>query len=340
MNILIVKLSAIGDVVHALPAAAALKKSMPSCKISWVVEKMAYDLVADHPYIDEAIVFDKAKCKSLGGLICYAPRFLRDLRRRHFDVALDLQGLMKSALIAWGSGAAKRYVYENSREGSDWLAQRIVGQHALGGHVTERYLDVVRYLGCDVQTGSADYGIFVSDEERKTAYNLARHQGFDMKQRYAVFILGANWPNKIWPQEHFAAVGDVLYGKGIIPVVVGGSGDGQLAAIVAEQMKIPPIDLTGRTSLKQLAAILEQAAVVIGGDTGPMHLAAALKTPTVALMGPTDEARNGPYGQGHAVVITPHDCAGCWQRSCPKGWDCLAALKSEAVLTAVERICR
>lgn len=340
MNILIVKLSAIGDVVHALPVAAALKQWRPDCRISWVVEKAAFPLVDGHPYVDEAILFDKPKFKSLGGLAVNAPRFLRGLRERKFDVVLDLQGLLKSALVAWGSGAKKRYVYENCREGSGLFAERIVGPHVTGGHVTERYLDVVRHLGVDIAAGTADYGVRVSAEEDTATRSVARHNGLAIDQRYAALVLGAGWPNKIWPQEHFAAVGDALYERGIIPVIVGGPSDAQLATLVAGQMKIPPVNLIGKTSLKQLACVLQQASVVIGGDTGPLHLAAALKTPVVALLGPTDEDRNGPYGKGHEVLTVPHDCAGCWKRNCPKRWDCLAAILPEQVVAAVERIVR
>ncbi len=337
-NILIVKLSAIGDVVHALPIAGALKKCLPDCRITWVVEKAAYDLLDSHPYIDEVILFDKPAFKSISGLLCNAPRFLAELRRRKFDVALDLQGLLKSALIGWGSGAAQRYVYENSREGSDRLAKRVVGMHAAAGHVTERYLDVARHLGCSLPSGVADYGLKILPEEMAAARRMAAHNGLDMTQRYGALILGANWPNKIWPQEHFAALADAMYAEGIIPVLVGGPGDAQLAALTAKQCAIPPLDLTGKTTLKQLSAILQQAAVVVGGDTGPLHLAAALGAPTLALMGPTDEQRNGPYGKGNAAMITPRSCAGCWQRTCPKQWDCLAAIEPEAVWQMAKKL--
>lgn len=335
-NILIVKLSAIGDIVHALPVASALKRHLPACRITWVVEKAAYELVAGHPYIDEVILFDKPKFKSFFGLLRHAPGFILALRKRRFDVALDLQGLLKSALIAWLSGAARRFVYENSREGSDRFATRVVGRHAAGGHVTERYLDLVRQLCADFPSGEADYAIELSEDEKIAAYRIARHAGLDVEQRYAALILGANWPNKIWPQEHFAALADQLYDRGVIPVVVGGPADSQLAAMVIAQMKIPAIDLTGKTTLKQLAAILQKATVAVGGDTGPMHLAAAMKTLTIALMGPTDEGRNGPYG--HTAIITPRECAGCWQRRCPKTLDCLAAISPERVAFEIMRM--
>ncbi len=337
-NILIVKLSAIGDVVHALPVAAALKRHLPDCRITWVVEKAAYELIADHQYIDEVILFDKAKCKSFVGFLRYAPDFISELRRRKFNVALDLQGLLKSALIALCSGAEKRYVYENSREGSDKLAKRIVGRNAHGGHVTERYLDVVRYLCGDFPEGSAEYGLNISPAECEAADKIAIHAGLDLRQKYVALILGANWPNKIWPQEHFAVLADKLYENGLIPIVVGGPQDRQLAKLVTECSKIPPIDLTGKTTLRQLAAILQKATAVVGGDTGPLHLATALGTPVVELMGPTDEARNGPYGLKNIAIVARHDCAGCWKRKCLKGIDCLAVIKPEDVLAQLLQI--
>lgn len=334
-NILIVKLSAIGDVVHALPVAHALKQCYPHAKITWIVEKPAFDLVNNNPDIDEVIIFDKPKFKSLKGLLFEAPPFVRQLRERKFDLALDLQAIFKGAIIAFLSGAPKRLVYCNTREMSHWLSERVIGENA-DGHVVERYLDVVRALGCKVD--KTVFSIHITETEANSAEAIAEQAGLNLAQPYVVLSPGANWPNKRWPVLYFTALADKLYNDGIIPVISGGPGDKTMAKEIIANAAVPPIDLTGKTSLKQLSHIIKKARAFVGGDTGPMHLAAALATPVVAVYGPTDTKRNGPYGDKNISLVAAWDCAGCWSRSCPKGRDCLENIDVEAVYKAVRGV--
>jgi len=333
-NILIVKLSAIGDVVHALPVAYALKRCFPAARLTWVAERPACELLADNPCIDEVVVFDRAALKKTAGWRC-VPGFIRQLRARRFDLALDLQGLFKSAAIAGLSGARRRYVYCNARELSGIVSRRVRGPHHKG-HVVEQYLDVVRALGC-----AADEVVFpvrITAAESAAAEAVARGAGLDLAKRYVVLAPGANWPNKRWPPLRFAALADRLRQEGVTPVLCGGTGDVPLAARIAAAAARPPVDLTGRTSLKELAHIVQKARALVGGDTGPLHLAAALGTPAVALYGPTDPGRNGPYGRGHKVLVTDQACAGCWRRACPRGADCLAGISVADVYQAVRGV--
>lgn len=327
-NILIVKLSAIGDVIHALPVAAALKKRFPHARITWVVEKQAYDILTNNPYIDEIIIFDKANFKTVCGFSKHMPGFINKLCEHHFDLALDLQGLFKSAAIAFFSGASKRMVYCNARELSHMVSEQICGPNQTG-HVVERYLDVARALGCGID--KPEFVIRTTAAEAELAAARAKQAGLDLAQSYVALLPGTNWPNKCWPVPHFAQLVDKLYENGMIPVILGSPADQVWARDITATANIPPIDLTGKTSLKELAYILRKANTVVAGDTGPMHLAAALETPVIALFGPTDPLRNGPYGEGHTVLTVSHDCQGCWRRQCPKGLDCLADIKPEEV---------
>jgi heptosyltransferase-1 len=333
-NILIVKLSAIGDVIHALPVAQALKATFPQARLSWVVERAAFELVANHPYIDEVILFEKVRCRSLTGMARYLPVLLRGLRRRCFDLALDLQGLLKSGLIAYLSGAPERLVYCNARELSDRLSRRICGpnQH---GHIVEQYLDVVRALGGTVT--AVDFGIRFSDAEVQSAQAILADHGWQGKP-YIALIPGANWPNKRWPTGYFAQLAELLYQQGITSLITGGPDDVALAEEINNAANVPVLNLTGQTSLKQLAWVLQKARVTVGGDTGPMHLAVAVGTPTVALMGPTDINRNGPYGKGHQALVTARSCAGCWRRKCEQQLDCLAVVPVEEVYQAALKL--
>lgn len=332
-NILVVKLSAIGDVIHALPVSYAIKERFPEAHLTWVVEKPAYPILEDNPYIDEIILFEKAKFRSVSGFLHEIGPFRRLLRARRYDASLDLQGLFKSAAIVWNAGARQRVGTANMREGAHLVSRPVRGAHA-EGHIVERYLDVARALGCTVD--EVRFPVAVSERDRAAAETLLAREGVQDGRAFVAFAIGANWPNKRWPVEHFAALADRLYRAHYVPVLVGGGRlDETLAQDIMAASEVPPVNLVGRTNLKQLAHIFTRAALVLGGDTGPVHLAAGLGTPTVMLMGPTDANRNGPYGQQENAIEVDRPCRACWKRACPKGLDCLAAITPEM---AVERM--
>lgn len=329
-NIIVIKLSAIGDVVHALPVSYAIKEQFPETHLTWVVEQAAYAILEDNPYIDELILFEKAKFRSVRGFLREIGPFRRRLRRRRYDASLDLQGLFKSAAIAWNAGAKLRIGTANMREGADLVSRPVRGAHA-EGHIVERYLDVARALGCAVN--EVRFPVAVSERDAAAAETLLAREGVQTGRKFVAFAIGANWPNKRWPVEHFAALADRLYRAHYIPVLVGGGRlDETLAQDIMCASEIPPVNLVGRTNLKQLAHIFSRAALVLGGDTGPVHLAAGLRVPTVMLMGPTDANRNGPYGQLENAIEVDRSCRFCWKRACPKGLDCLAAITVDEVV--------
>ena len=329
-NILVVKLSAIGDVIHALPVSYAIKERFPEAHLTWVVEKPAYPILEDNPYIDDIILFEKAKFRSVSGFLHEIGSFRRRLRARRYDASLDLQGLFKSAAIVWNAGARQRVGTANMREGAHLVSRPVRGAHA-EGHIVERYLDVARALGCTVD--EVRFPVAVSERDRAAAEALLVREGVQAGRPFVAFAIGANWPNKRWPVEHFAALADRLYRAHYVPVLVGGGRlDETLAQDIMAASEIPPVNLVGRTNLKQLAHIFTRAALVLGGDTGPVHLAAGLRRPTVMLMGPTDANRNGPYGQLENAIEAQRLCRGCWKRACPKRLDCLAAITVDEVV--------
>ena len=337
-NILVVKLSAIGDVIHALPVSYAIKEQYPDAYLTWVVEPAAYAILEDNPYIDELILFEKAKFRSFGGFLREIGPFRRRLRMRRYDASLDLQGLFKSAAIAFNAGAKLRIGTANMREGAHLVSRPVRGPHA-EGHIVERYLDVARALGCAVD--EVRFPVSVSERDRMAAETLLAREGVPEGRTFVAFAIGANWPNKRWPVEHFAALADRLYHAHYVPVLVGGGRlDETLAQDIMRASEMPPVNLVGRTNLKQLAHIFTRAALVLGGDTGPVHLAAGLRTPTVMLMGPTDANRNGPYGQLENAIEVDRPCRGCWKRACPKGLDCLAAIRVDEVTAKLGAVLR
>lgn len=331
-NILVVKMSAIGDVIHALPVSYALKESFPQAKVTWVVEKAAQDLLINNPYIDQVLLFEKNKFRSVGGLMRNLPSFSAILKQGKFDVVLDLQGLAKSAAIAYLSGAKIRLGFCNMREFSHLVSRPVCGPNQ-NGHVVERYLDVVRELGCKVR--DVKFPVHITEQEETTALQIVRQAGMDINSPYVILAVGANWPNKRWPASYYAQLVDLLYERNVIPVVVGGPGDRTIAEEIISAANIPPVDLIGKTTLKQLAYIIKNAKALVGGDTGPMHLSAGLGTPVIALMGPTDINRNGPYGPGHIALQVSTSCSGCWKRQCPQQKDCLGAIAVSEVYESI-----
>ena len=335
-NIMVVKLSAIGDVIHALPVSYALKETFPEARVTWVVEPPAYELLTDNPYIDEIILFEKKKFKSLGGFLTNFGPFKRRLQQNQYDAALDLQGLFKSAAIAYLSKAPVRLGTCNMRECSDKVSRPVIGPHAQG-HIVERYLDAARELGCCVDKVVFPMNVTARDED--LAARIMQQAGADMANPYVVLAVGANWPNKRWPTKYFAALSDWLYSQKLIPVVIGGGVlDASLAAEIEAAAEIPPVNLVGRTSLKQLAHIIRHARLTLGGDTGPVHLSAGIGTKTVMVMGPTDANRNGPYGQLDNAIEADWDCKYCWKRACPKGRECLARISVDQVKDKIMRV--
>ena len=335
-NIMVVKLSAIGDVIHALPVSYALKETFPEARVTWVVEPPAYELLTDNPYIDEIILFEKKKFKSLGGFLTNFGPFKRRLQQNQYDAALDLQGLFKSAAIAYLSKAPVRLGTCNMRECSDKVSRPVIGPHA-HGHIVERYLDAARELGCRVDKVVFPMNVTARDED--LAARIMQQAGADMANPYVVLAVGANWPNKRWPTKYFAALSDWLYSQKLIPVVIGGGVlDASLAAEIEAAAEIPPVNLVGRTSLKQLAHIIRHARLTLGGDTGPVHLSAGIGTKTVMVMGPTDANRNGPYGQLDNAIEADWDCKYCWKRACPKGRECLARISVDQVKDKIMRV--
>ena len=328
-SVLVVKLSAIGDVIHALPVSYAIKETYPEAKVTWVVEPPAYDILKDNPYIDNIIVFEKKKFKSMRGFLKNYGPFTKILNADKYDASLDLQGLFKSAAIAWSAKAPIRLGTCNMREMSHKVSRPVVGPNA-NGHIVERYLDVVRELGC--QVNKVVFPMEISQRDQQAAEGAMQQAGIRMENPYVVLAVGANWPNKRWPTRYYAKLSDWLYDRKIIPVIIGGGMlDSTLAGEIDAEAEIPPIILVGKTTLKQLAHVIKNAKAVVGGDTGPVHLAAGLGVPTVMVMGPTDANRNGPYGQLENAIEANRPCKYCWKRACPKGLECLSVIHPEAV---------
>lgn len=319
MRILIVKLGAIGDVVHTLPALAALRRALPEAHLAWVVERGGpAKLLRDNPCLDELIEIDTRGWRK--NLTSAATRSaisatLDRLRRPRFDLALDFQGLLKSAMLARLSGAARRIGFERAalREpASAWLLTETVSVDD-SDHIIRKNLSLIAHLGFPV-TGAYEFPISLAPEDERFAdEQIAQRHG-----AAAIINAGGGWPTKLWNTAGFAAIADRLWQVyQLRSVVTYGPGEEKLAQSVVAQSKSGAVTLLDST-LKQFFALAQRAQLFIGGDTGPLHLAAAAGAPIVGIYGPTPARRNGPFAQDDIVIERfDLDCrTDCFRRSC------------------------
>ena len=332
-NILLIKMSSLGDVLHTLPFAAALRGRFPKARITWLVHPQFGGFLPDPPIIDEVIYFDKVKFNKMGlkDKFHYFLSMRKELTQRKFDLVIDMQGLFKSAVLAAISGCKDRIGYAEMREGSGLVSRAIKGSHA-HDHVIERYLDVARYLGASVE--GLDDVVFplpdLSREEAAIKEKLA--QAGLGGASYTVIVPGARWKTKEWPLEHYIALAAKITAGGMYVVLAGGSDDTAKGKAIAQRdASGRVIDLTGKTSLKELAALIKNCSVYISADTGPLHLAAAFKKPLIAMYGPTKADRTGPYGSRKStVLLTPAPCGGCLKKKC-SSWHCMHDITPDKV---------
>jgi lipopolysaccharide heptosyltransferase I len=331
-RLLVIKPSSFGDIVHSLPVLAALRRAWPMSRIDWLVKAEWSGLLQDHPLIDELVILPRAPQEW--------PKILGHLRGRRYDMVIDLQGLLRSALLSRVTAAPIRAGFANGREGSPWFYTHRVAVTNDSGHAVERYLDLVRGLGIAVGD-AATFPLPEWKTEQQWADRFLDEQMLAPAKPLCVIHPAARWKTKQWPTDRYAEVADWLMADqqhGVI-LVAGRAQETQVAPMIA-RMKAPAINLVGRTTLPQLAAVLRKAALLITNDSGPMHLAAALGTPVVAIFGPTDPAKVGPYGSDHIVLQKAFDCTGCTRTACVRELQCLEAITVEDVRGAVQQLTR
>jgi heptosyltransferase I len=288
-RILIVRLSAIGDVIQTMPVACALRERFPNAFLAWVVEEKAASLLRGHAAVDRLISLPHGWLKSP----CDVLRLRRRLHRLRFDVALEAQGLTKAAIVAWLSDAPRRIGFGHpwGRELSRWLNNELVDTP--GPHVVDRNMQLLRPLG--IHSPQIHFHVPEKAADRNTAGQIIGQSG--LEGGFAIINPGAGWPSKLWPTDRFAAVAKYLGSKWNLPTLLVWAGDdeNQMAAAIAAgadgHAHIGP-----KTSLSELASLARRAKIFIGSDTGPLHIAAAVDTPCVGLYGPWPAERHGPYG--------------------------------------------
>jgi ADP-heptose:LPS heptosyltransferase len=354
----VIKTSALGDVVHALPVLHALRAIYPDADMAWAVEPRFAGLLPPAPWLDRVILFRKTGLREAG--IPGKLGLLRDLRRELRDFApelvLDLQGLLKSALIGVLSGCRDRIGYCEMREGSRLFACAVKGPNA-SGHVIERYRDVARALGPVPAEARFPLPDPAPAREALRGELASRFAGWPRRASpaappdgsrggspglppdrppLAVLFPGAGWASTLWPAASYAALAGLLRSAGLRVALGGGPADRHLAADIRRLADPPPPpDLTGRTDIGRLAGLVSLASLCVGADTGPLHLAAALGTPAVSLFGPSSGERAGTWGPKARYVSAGAPCSPCFKRTCPaKEFVCMERISPEKVFAA------
>ena len=329
MKVLLVRLSAIGDVVHTLPVAAALRQY--GFEVDWIVEPPALPLLQANPAVSRAIPAPAARAASLPRAWSAA----RNLRRMHHDLALDLQGLWKSA--AWArASSARRVIGFAGPWRREPLSEMLLGVRIAlrrePSHVIDKNLALLRALTIDAE-GHREFPLPKAPEEsRRISENLAGRGWHD----FAVLNPGGGWPSKLWPPAAFGALAQGLAARGIAPVVTWGPGEEDLADAVVAASK-GTATRCFPTTLLEYIEVARRARIVVSADTGPLHLACAIGTPVVGVFGPTDPARNGPCGADELTVRRQPLCSPCHRRRCSIHEGVMAAIPPSEVLTAVDR---
>lgn len=340
-KILIVKLSSLGDIAHALPVLCSLRKNFPKAHIAWAVESKFSDFLENHPDLDEIIEVQTQKWRRhwTPASFMEACGLIKAIRETEYDLVIDLQGLIKSSLITGFSGTAKRLGFQKKdcrEQLSAWATNIKAPATGHIPHIIDKNMALLEPLG-------------IPREEPRFRVNTCKESSQYIEKQLTTLLkgevskpvglhAGVGYPTKAWPLERFAALADQIHREFDAPILLTwGPQDRDRAEGIGKLMKEPFALAPETSSLQHALALYQKLRLFICGDTGPLHLCVALNIPTVSIYGPTDPARNGPYGPAHEVVVKPQSCSFCFKRTCPTNMECMLAVEADDVMMAVRR---
>ncbi len=341
MNILIVKTSSLGDIVHALPVLTYLRRVAPQARIDWVVDEAFAELLRHHANLDTLFVVPLRRWKKApfkGGTWRDIGRFLGQLRTRRYDLVFDLQGNLKSGILCGASRGARKigFAARNVQEKASLMFTRERVDFAPEDrHAVQRYLRVVASVLGAPSDPLRDLPAIATtpDDDGKADALLAASASPRI-----VFHCGTSWASKLWSEAGWIALGQALVRRAPTTSILLTLGDEaeharaqRVATGLGDAARVLP-----RMGLKELCAVFKHSDLMVGADTGPVHLAAASGTPTVSLYRCTIGARNGPYGPRHRIVQAPMDCSRCWSGTCWRDAECTESITPQAMLAACE----
>ena len=340
-SILIVRLSAIGDIVMASPLIAALRQAYPEARIAWLVQAESAELLTQNPALDEVIVWPRSQWRSLwrarrwGRAVREMWRFVRVLRAHRFEVVIDVQGLLKSGVWAWLCGARRR-IGLGSREGSQWLMTEVIAKPEDDPRIGSEYRHVLAQLHID--PGRFLMDVALSPEDVAFQRSVVAEHG--LAQGYVVVCPFTTRPQKHWLEAAWSdLIGRINGELGLSVVMLGGPGDREAAqrlTALAPQQRL--VDMTGRTRLRQAAALIDGASLLVGVDTGLSHMGIAFNTPSILLFGSTCPYLN--TGRDNTVVLyNALTCSPCRRNpTCGGAFTCMAEITTDDVIDAARRL--
>ncbi len=335
-RILVIKLKQPGDVLVSSPVLAALQEAWPPARVSYLVPQGTEEMIADHPLLDQLYVVDRR-----GGNWSHALAVLRELRRARFDLVLELSGGDRGAFYARISGARERlgFGYGGRAFWHRFCFTRLLPPPPLRMHMVEHNLEILRALGIEPRAPQLQF-FWKPEGEKKVRELLSSNS---LKPRgFMVMHPGAGWGFKCWTPVGYARVIEAIQRENHLQVVLTGSTaahEQELVAAILKECRVSPVNLVGVLTLKELGAMIAQARLFFGVDSAPMHLAAAVGTPVVALFGPSGDFNWGPWGEGHLVIKKDWKCLPCGRDGCEgsKISRCLTELTADEVLEAMAR---
>jgi heptosyltransferase-1 len=362
-KILLIKLSALGDVVQTIPVVHSMRRRYPQARIDWLISSPLAPLLRDHPAFDHTLEFVREEWIKPWRLAPFASsaRLAAQLRATKYDLVLDLQGQLRSAAFAFASGApvrigfdrprasvwnasprkfpeeTRKHAWQGAREGS-WLAYtHHIPVPTLDVHAVDRYLSVGPLLGLD--DGPADFSFPIPEDATKRIDALIDYYGAEGK-KLAVLAPGTIWETKQWRSDGFAEVARYFVQKGFAVMLIGAAHE---RAACDEVARLAPgtVNLAGETTLPELAALIRRSAISVTNDSGPMHLAVAVDRPVVSIFGPTDPIWIGPYRRAGAVLQAKLSCSPCYLRQlsrCPNNHACMRDISAADVIERIERV--
>ena len=340
-RILVVRLSAIGDVLHATTVVHNLKLRYPACHVTWLVSPPASSLLAGNPDIDRLLVWDRRRVDQEFGRLHLrrAWRYLREAKRLlspyTFDVALDIQGLFLTGLLSKLSHAPRRIGIHERHEGNP-LFMTELAPSTTEQHKIRRYMTALQPLG--IHTMQPGLVLKVPDALQDFASGFWQQHGIETDRPILMVNVRTTWPDKNWPPERF---GQALNGlsENIQIVFCGAAEDRRYIEIAQQKLEHPSLSIAGETGLMELAALFRSAELLLTGDTGPLYIAEAVGLRTLSLWGPTHPDIYGPLTPGHHFIITPHGCHSCCKTKCRHRTNaCMHAIKPETVAAKLKEL--
>ncbi|MBT3202528.1 MAG: glycosyltransferase family 9 protein [Phycisphaerales bacterium] len=330
-RVLIIKPSALGDVVTALPVLRGLKRTFPDCRISWLINDNCADLISHDSDLDEIIRFDRKKMGTAWRSISAMKltiSFLWKLRRSHFDWVIDLQGLLRSGIFARATGAKVRAGFASAREGAAWFYNHRFEPEA--PHTVDRNIDLARHIGIDAR--SEDMTLQIEPQAQQRAEELmAQHELHSGK--FLVCVPPTRWETKLYPSRHWRRVISAMT-KQTRVVLLGGPGDIEMCQAAIYNPDSEAVNLAGQTDIRTFAAMIAASGGVICGDSAAALIAPAVGVKSVVMIGPTRVERTGPYALGQAIT-SGVKCAGCLKKRCDH-ITCMQVIKPDKVIEAAQ----